>query len=102
VVKTERKINEQKFQELTGNDIFKEAVQAKSYPERMLSKAKRREMRDPARPWNLPGGTIMVDPASPHRAALPLFRWKPWGYFCFCIVLAKARGMAPMFLFLKE
>lgn len=45
VVKTYRKINEQKFQELTGNGIFKEAVPLeKSSPERTLSEAKRREM----------------------------------------------------------
>jgi hypothetical protein len=44
VTKTYRKINEQKFQELTGNGIFKEAVVGKSSPERILSEAKRREM----------------------------------------------------------
>ncbi|XP_078165473.1 uncharacterized protein LOC144560165 [Carex rostrata] len=44
VTKPYRKINEQKFQELTGNGIFKEAMPGKSSPERILSEAKRREM----------------------------------------------------------
>ncbi|KAJ4752861.1 N-lysine methyltransferase [Rhynchospora pubera] len=44
VVKTYRKINEQKFQELTGHGIFKETMPAKSSPDRTLSEAKLREM----------------------------------------------------------
>lgn len=65
----------------------------------------------PARPQNLPRGTILVGPASPQvaRAALLLFRWKSWpcegfccltisskmpnffSIFCLYIILAKAR-----------
>ena len=43
VVKTSRKLHNQKFQELTGNDIFKRDAPVGS-AEKSLSKAKLREM----------------------------------------------------------
>ncbi|KAK8490321.1 hypothetical protein V6N13_089113 [Hibiscus sabdariffa] len=46
VIKTAKKIHDQKFQDLTGNDIFKEAVAVDpGSSEKKLSRAKLREMR---------------------------------------------------------